>query len=111
MRCRTPLLCAGSQAQTFTNTAFGTLIPTPPDIASYLNNHTGNQFSYLINQLLGSGGEQCGLQLTSAQALIVPRVCWKHGLVTDTERRWILIHLSQTSQALHALQCHGYVSA
>ena len=51
-------LCAGSQAQAFTNTAFGTLIPTPTDIASYLNNHTGSQFSYLINQLLGSGGEQ-----------------------------------------------------
>ncbi len=55
------VVCAGSQAQAFTNTAFGTLIPTPPDIASYLNNHTGNQFSYLINQLLGgSGGEHCG---------------------------------------------------
>jgi hypothetical protein len=48
---------AGSQASFFTQKAFGQLVPTPPQIASYLNNATGGQFSYLINSLLlNSGG-------------------------------------------------------
>ena len=53
----TAIVSAGSQASFFTQKAFGQLVPTPPQIASYLNNATGGQFSYLINSLLlNSGG-------------------------------------------------------
>lgn len=52
----------GSNAASFTNTAFSALVPTPTAIASYLNNHTGNRVSYLINQVLVNSGTpgQCG---------------------------------------------------
>ena len=51
------LVRAGSNAASFTNTAFSALVPTPSAIASYLNNHTKNRFSYLINQVLVNSGE------------------------------------------------------